>query len=1641
MTRQALVIGVGGTGQWVLTFLKKELLENGGGSLPPTVKLLCFDTPSQTTARTGQGKRREDDQAVRAGAVELVEGKEFISIGDSLSNLAYEIAAGRHSHLQWFPAKTFLGKLPPAAFNTKEGSGQIRQMGRLTVFRDLAAINNSQILVRLRAAMQELQREVRWNSQLEIIIIGSLAGGTGAAMLVDIALLVRAQAALLAQNNYVVRGFFVLPRAFAVGGLGNSRDMLARTFATWRELDRFMIASDGFGSRQMNYHEHNNNLRLRINNRAYDVSYMVDPAREVNSLDNVKAEEGLFPALAHCISAILDEKAGKVYTEFVSTNVAGKRVGLPRHPYHSAIGSYTIKVPVYYAQEKFSHQLALEVLREFLAPEVNDKGRVTHVSELRNREVPEGYAGRTAVLKFLNASALNIDGEEIPNTRLTPLIGEIREKEGQRENSIILQWARGGLTSKNNRFLQALTHISQDEEGKLIARNIAEELEKPIWGYVAPPRAAKQTPEEAFVRIKNTVPKVRAEHYGLDTAAGERLRGLYGKALAQAQSAQIVRFRKLLHAWTLQALNGQSVDPRQARGGKIGYIRVFYVELADTLAYFIGFLNKVRLTRNEELKISAWTAESAQNALHQYEKERGKKCWMTFFDDFTHPDAHRAARNYLLAEQRDIDVRKDDILLDVLAETATEMQTFTRETLGEIDLWIAHLATGDSGRNINGLYPTAMESLANVNVNHEIDQRQNGVSKIIGESDLDLDPALINEMFRHIYWEVTTKDSSIELACRVELFGSEGSVQFTFSREGFEPAEHNLNVVLNLARRLYSSLHQDVPIAKEVVRVFPNGQSLAQVIGRLADPMYLRSRVPQGPEIASCYIRVRSTIDKETAWYFSEFERAMREYNANIRLLSLVDSDDLYHLTVVRFDDLLPSSDFEMWNSCRTAYIQQVTDPHRGIPATELHIFPEEINACYYESRIPAVLAADYRVLHPSVVVLLEERQRFELFFHAAAFGFIQMNRGEGMLQWIYQLPHYEHSIYLNRNQSLSPQTREEDIFQVIYNFVSGQIIDWNGLYSIDWNELRNVILSEQQRLGRSRVNNLYRRALEGDNGIIQYIKSAIAVSRSGIRDNVLSQSIGQEYEDLADVARIIYLDTISSLEHLPDSGGIVDFARRAGFQVYDTGIPDVFELIPESENWSTRFIRPLLAFQLLGVRVDDKIIETILMRFRQLQKNGRELENEIFIAIDQPLSDDTLLTIQRFRAEEGVQFIKLDEQLLFDQQENTLMRLQEHLGKVLGPQRNLYDRREPVFDRLNFFGRETIVKDLLARLSNGEAIGLFGLRKIGKSSLLRHLRSVANFPVAHVDLQAGTDSLGVFERALKQWYDAARNLKVVWEPDLNLSEDPVGKFRSQVEVLRERSMRAGRSVPVLLVDEIELVVPSAEDAPRVSNYMIFSRILRGLVQEGQLGLICVGVDATINRINRFGSEQNPFYQFLQEQYLGPLTDKDCEEMVRVIGGQMKLSYSKGALESVVHASGGHPFLARQLCSIAYEALKLGYLQLTPDHIKTAKRVFISQPTTSALLNEQGLWGEVTNSDLWGHRVAVDIKNILLFLARYDTIEENKLPQPVDREVRERALYEFSIRGLLRLDEGYCSIRFEVFRSWLQRYQLGGTDE
>lgn len=435
-----------------------------------------------------------------------------------------------------------------------------------------------------------------------------------------------------------------------------------------------------------------------------------------------------------------------------------------------------------------------------------------------------------------------------------------------------------------------------------------------------------------------------------------------------------------------------------------------------------------------------------------------------------------------------------------------------------------------------------------------------------------------------------------------------------------------------------------------------------------------------------------------------------------------------------------------------------------------------------------------------------------------------------------------------------------------------------------------------------------------------------------------------------------------------------------------------------------------------------------------------------LFVIVDQTPSDSGWIEVSALRSE-GVQFIPIDEAIIQQgrERQKEQEKLQEYLLRFIG-YRNLFDVRNPVVDRLNFFGREARANELLEMLSQGSPLALLGLRKMGKSSLVQYLRDTVSFPVAYVDLQAGEELTVLYNRILGSWQRSLR----IHLPNINwlptkIQEDPSRSFVTTtlnlMELLEnsEYSPRLG-----LFVDEIEVIVPRLPgplDSANVTQYMSFARALRGIIQETEhLSLLVVGVDPLLNRISRVQGQQNPFYTFFREEYLGPLGREECIQMVRNIGRQMDLEFDDKAAQFVADVSGGQPFWARQLCSATIEMMgdALGS-KIELNHLLNAAQRFIREPGTASLLNENGLWGEITDPALWPEPQVIENKGILTSLARSEPQpEEELLAGGRNREARERSMFELEDRTVLSRLEQSLKIRFSLFRQWIEKYQLQG---
>jgi len=236
MAMQALVMGFGGTGAHILTALK-ELTVLKHGRVPETIKFLLFDTiadwePGKVQSVGGASEEKtakSDDEA--ASLAPLTEYFQLVDFPPDLRAHVFDYlsAAGDpdgYPHLKdWLHAPWLSEHVPPNQLGINIGAAQQRQIGRYAMFK-----NADKIVAHLRPIIRRLS-DLAKGSDVNVWLIGSSAGGTGAGCLIDAAYLTR-----LAGDNLKLKvtGVIVLPNVYRnVFGISQGR-----AYSLLRELER-----------------------------------------------------------------------------------------------------------------------------------------------------------------------------------------------------------------------------------------------------------------------------------------------------------------------------------------------------------------------------------------------------------------------------------------------------------------------------------------------------------------------------------------------------------------------------------------------------------------------------------------------------------------------------------------------------------------------------------------------------------------------------------------------------------------------------------------------------------------------------------------------------------------------------------------------------------------------------------------------------------------------------------------------------------------------------------------------------------------------------------------------------------------------------------------------------------------------------------------------------------------------------------------------------------------------------------------------------------------------------------------------------------------------------------------------------------
>ncbi|MEO2035466.1 MAG: tubulin-like doman-containing protein [Planctomycetaceae bacterium] len=191
-----LMIGLGGTGKQVVTRVRKRLHDKYGRPSFPFLRTIAFDTDVQTADSLPHDCEELDYANVLMTAAEGELQK--IEIGGDGYNLARESFTRKNDlrYRQWMHPDFF--DIVDETSVT-QGSGACRQAGRLAFFTHYGMIQQviDRELHEIRAYVQDRDRhedgipfEVD-RDHIDVTIITSIAGGTGAGMFIDTAYLVK----------------------------------------------------------------------------------------------------------------------------------------------------------------------------------------------------------------------------------------------------------------------------------------------------------------------------------------------------------------------------------------------------------------------------------------------------------------------------------------------------------------------------------------------------------------------------------------------------------------------------------------------------------------------------------------------------------------------------------------------------------------------------------------------------------------------------------------------------------------------------------------------------------------------------------------------------------------------------------------------------------------------------------------------------------------------------------------------------------------------------------------------------------------------------------------------------------------------------------------------------------------------------------------------------------------------------------------------------------------------------------------------------------------------------------------------------------------------------------------------------------
>jgi len=375
---------------------------------------------------------------------------------------------------------------------------------------------------------------------------------------------------------------------------------------------------------------------------------------------------------------------------------------------------------------------------------------------------------------------------------------------------------------------------------------------------------------------------------------------------------------------------------------------------------------------------------------------------------------------------------------------------------------------------------------------------------------------------------------------------------------------------------------------------------------------------------------------------------------------------------------------------------------------------------------------------------------------------------------------------------------------------------------------------------------------------------------------------------------------------------GIAEFDVKRTFQAEKAVYGEAFLKVDHRLGTALLANREVL---LVLADFPDVQVRNVEVTRDRLHQGAHRLQSSIAVVAHRDPEGNQRLRL--WGREKGLTLLPLDLSQGVPKGENLLGLLLEDLYSY-----DRFDLTGPVRSDFQFFGRP-FVPDMARRMSEGTIASLFGMRKIGKTSLLNRLADelTAEFEARVVFVDASDDSISSLSPAelfnvLSDAVDATAHGGYA-TPSATAALEDVSSTANEAQLFLE-SLEACESPIVLIVDEVDYLTPSSPTAPGWrDDFNPTFRALRRVYQEAtrrsiRFSLVLSGVSSRWFTEESIGGVENAALALVPDSYLSPLTRDESIEMIETLGLACGLAFDRDAAQLLAATASDNPFWIRK---------------------------------------------------------------------------------------------------------------------------------